>query len=153
MLIINKRAGFDNDLLERFEAGIVLKGAEAKAIRMGHADLSRSFARLVQGELFLVNASVPITNLSNYEPTRTRKLLVHKKELSTLEGKVKGQKLTLVPVKMYTKGHLIKVELALARSKRKFEKREVLRQRDIDRDVQMELRGDKKSYQSRLDRD
>lgn len=147
MLIINKRAGFDNEFIERFEAGIVLKGAEAKAIRMGHADLSRSFARLVQGELFLVNASIPISNLPNYEHTRTRKLLVHKKELDTLEGKIKGQKLTLVPVKLYNKGHLIKVELALARSKRKFEKKEKIKARDIERDIERELRGDKGNKQ------
>jgi len=132
MHIFNKRADFEYNILDRFEAGIMLSGGEAKAIRDGRADISRSFAKIISGEVYLVNA--------NIDSTRSRKLLLHKNEILSLETQMKAQKLTLVPVSLYTKGRLVKVELALAKAKREFDKRKSLKQKDIKRDIERELR-------------
>lgn len=141
MKIYNKKARFDYQLFDRIEAGLMLNGSEAKAIHTGHADISRSFARMVGGELFLLNANIPVTSPpQGYNPLRSRKLLVHKKELFGLAVRMKQQKLTLVLTSLYTKGRLIKAELALAKSKRKFEKKQTLKARDIQRDVDRELK-------------
>ncbi|MDP3994360.1 MAG: SsrA-binding protein SmpB [bacterium] len=142
MRIFNKKAKFDYNLeKERIETGVVLSGGEAKAIRTGHLDLSQSHARIVNGEVFLINANIPVQGAIKYNSTRMRKLLLHKKEIISLSTKVKQQKLTLVPVKMYTKGHLVKCELALGKSKRKFEKKEAIKRKDIERDIEKEFRG------------
>lgn len=141
MKIINRKAGFDYQILEKFECGIVLSGAEAKAIHTNHADLSRSTARIMGGEAYLINASIqPKNPPNNYQPTRSRKLLLHKAELVSLGTKIKQFKLTLVPLSLYTKGRLVKAELALAKPKRKFEKKQTLKDRDIQRDLERELR-------------
>jgi len=142
MRIYNKRAKFDYNLeKERIETGVVLSGGEAKAVRTGHLDLSQSHARVVNGEIFLINANIPIQGAVKYDSTRMRKLLLHKKEIISLSTKLKQQKLTLVPVRMYTKGHLVKCELALGKSKRKFEKKEAIKRKDIERDIEKEFRG------------
>jgi len=142
MRIFNKRAKFDYNLeKERIETGVVLSGGEAKAVRTGHLDLSQSHARVVNGEIFLINANIPIQSAAKYDSTRMRKLLLHKREIISLSTKMKQQKLTLVPVKMYTKGHLVKCELALGKSKRKFEKKEAIKRKDIERDIEKEFRG------------
>lgn len=141
MRIFNKRAKFDYRLgKERVETGVVLSGGEAKAVRTGHLDLSQSHARVVNEEIFLINANIPIPGATKYDSTRMRKLLLHKREIISLSTKMKQQKLTLVPVKMYTKGHLVKCELALGKSKRKFEKKESIKRKDIQRDVERELK-------------
>lgn len=144
MKIINKKAGFEYSLQDRVEAGIVLIGAEVKSIKSGRADLSVSFARIKDGEAFLVNANfpgVPGCIPPGYNPTRTRKLLLKRDELISLETKAKQQKLTFVPISLYTKGSFIKVGLALGKAKRQFEKRETKRRKDIQRDIERELRG------------
>lgn len=141
MQVINKKAKFNYNLLERFEAGIVLIGAEAKAIRNRNINLSESFAKIINGEMFLINANIPVEGKKDYVSTRTRKLLLHKVELISLESKIKQKKLTVVPTKIYTKGKLIKLELALAKTKRKFEKRESLKKKDIELEIQKEIRG------------
>ena len=135
----NRRAGFNYELLEKLEVGVVLSGAEAKAVRNNHIDLSRAFARLIGGELYLVNANIPL-NLPNYQATRSRKLLLHKSELRSLVGKMSQLGLTLVPVKVYTKHRRVKLEIALARSKRQYQKKQVRKLRDIKRDIDRELR-------------
>ncbi len=142
MSIINKRARYEYSLTEdRVEAGISLSGAEAKAIREGHADLSQSVARVMGQEIYLINANIPIAGAQNYTSTRTRKLLLHKGEIVAISTKAKQQKLTLVPVKMYTKGRLVKLELALGKPKRKFEKRQTIKKKDIERELAAELKG------------
>lgn len=142
MKIFNKRASFEYQLFERVEAGVVLSGGEAKAVRTGRADLSRSFAKIISGELYLINTVIPVQGALNYDPARTRKLLLHKKEITSIQSKLREKKLTLVPTSMYTKGNLVKVELALAKTKRKFEKREDLKKRDIQREIEVSLKGD-----------
>lgn len=136
----NSKARFEYQLLDKFESGIVLTGAEAKAVNSGHVDLSQSFARFIKGELYLINANIYVQNVPGADSKRSRKLLMHKRELESLHGQLSQKKLTIVPLSVYTKGRLVKLELALARSKRKFEKREALKQKDIKRDIERELR-------------
>lgn len=143
MRTLNKRAPFEYYLLDRIEAGISLLGCEVKSIKNGRLDLTTSFVRIKNGEALLVNANIhpyPSGTPESYDPTRTRKLLLNRDELIAWETKAKQQKLTIVPTKMYTKGQRVKVEIALARPKRKFEQREAKRRRDIDREVERELK-------------
>jgi len=141
MKIFNKRAKFDYKLDdERFEAGLSLSGGEAKAIRTGHLDLSGSVARIVGGEAWLINANIPVLGSSKYDAKRSRKLLLHKNEIVSIATKAKQQKLTLLPLAVYTKGRLVKAELALGKPKKKFEKKEEIKLRDIKRDIAQELR-------------
>ncbi|MFZ5932738.1 MAG: SsrA-binding protein SmpB [Patescibacteria group bacterium] len=142
MQTLNKRARFEYALEpERYEAGISLSGGEAKAVRTGHADISQAVARILNGEAFLINANIPVQGARKYDSKRTRKLLLHKDEIVSISTKTKQKKLTLVPTKMYTKGRLVKVELALGRAKRKFEKRQALKKKDIEREIAREFRG------------
>lgn len=140
MKIQNKKAQFNYQIEEKIEAGIVLTGGEARAIRTGHINLSNSYAKILGGEVFLVNAVVPITGAKDYNQSRSRKLLLNKSEIVTLEAKIKAKRLTLVPISVYTKARLIKVELGLAKSKREFEKKKSLKEKDIKRDIQRELK-------------
>jgi len=141
MKITNKRARFDYKLEDdRFEAGLSLSGGEAKAIRTGHLDLSGSVARIVGGEAWLINANIPVLGSSKYDAKRSRKLLLHKSEIVSMATKAKQQKLTLLPLAVYTKGRLVKAELALGKPKKKFEKRQEIKLRDIERDLAQELR-------------
>jgi len=133
----NKKAYFDYEFLERFEAGLVLTGAEIKSIRAKHAQLAGSYVKILLGknkkpELFAVNINIA----NSPEPTQTRKLLVHKKELSHLIGKVEQKNLTLIPLRLYLKkNRWAKLEFALARGRKKFDKRELLKKRDQERDL------------------
>lgn len=140
MKIINKRASFDYELQDRFEAGINLLGAEVKAVKLGHADLSGSHVRIVGSEVYLVNAKIfpyEYARPETYDETRTRKLLLHKKEITSLKSKMEGSRLTIVPVSLYTTRHnLIKAELALARGKKQFDKRQSIKKRDLDREAE-----------------
>ena len=140
MKVFNKRAKFDYRLLDRYEAAIVLLGGEAKAVKMGKIDLSNSFAKVINDEIFLVNANIPIADKKNYSPARTRKLLLHKNEIISIKTKIKAKRLTIVPTKVYTKGRLVKVDIALAKTKLKFEKKEAIKKRDIDREIEKELK-------------
>ena len=142
MAIINKRARYEYSLTEeKVEAGISLSGGEAKAIREGHADLSQSVARIMEGEVYLINANIPVVGAKNYLSIRSRKLLLHKEEIVSISTKAKQQKLTLVPTKMYTKGRLVKLELALGKPKRKFEKRQQMKKKDIEKELAQELKN------------
>jgi SsrA-binding protein len=143
MKITNRKAPFDYQLFDRFEAGINLVGAEVKAVREGHVDLTGSFVRIIGSEAYLVNANIfpyKYARPETYDERRTRKLLLHKKEIISLKSKMDGSSLTVVPVSMYTTHGLIKVELALARSKKKFEKRESIKKKDINRQIEEELK-------------
>jgi SsrA-binding protein len=143
MKIINRKASFDYQLQDKFEAGINLLGAEVKAVREGHADLAGSFVRIMGSEAYLINARIfPYEHArpETYDTKRTRKLLLHKKEIISLKGKMDGANLTVVPISMYTTHGLIKVELALGKSKKKFEKKESIKKKDINRHIEEELR-------------
>jgi SsrA-binding protein len=144
MKIINRRATYDHTLLDQFEAGIQLVGAEVKAIRQGKADLSGSFIKIINNQAFLVNAKIYPYEYARpeiFDSGRTRKLLLHKKEIISLKSKMDGASLTLVPVSLYTKQHLIKIQIALAKPKKKFEKKESLKQKDIDREIEEALKN------------
>ena len=137
---VNKKAKFNYKLLKSFEAGAVLNGAEVKAIRRGEVDLSNSYAKIVNNEVFLINTNIPVPGKLEYSPTRTRKLLLHKDEIISIKTEIKAKKLTLVPAKVYTRNNLVKFELALAKPKRQFQKKESIKKRDIERDLEKELK-------------
>lgn len=144
MRILNRRARHDYYLFESFEAGIALTGAEVKSIKQGRVDLSSAFVRIKDGETWLVGANIPVYGHSSpegYDPLRTRKILLHKKELVSLSTKTRQERLTLVPLSLYTKGRLVKVQVALARGKRKYEKREAKRRKDAQRETERSFRG------------
>lgn len=140
----NKKAYFNYELLETYEAGIALQGSEVKSIRDGRVSLKESYAEVKDGEVFLVSCHIspyPPANRLNHDPLRERKLLLHRREIKRLLGKIKEKGLTLVPTRVLIspKGR-IKVELALARGKRTHQKREAIRERDRDREMQAELK-------------
>lgn len=141
MLIINKKAQFNYRLLEKIEAGISLLGSEAKTLRLRGGDLSNSYAKIMNGEVFLINFNIPIQNKKDYDPKRLRKLLLHKKEIISMTTKIKSQGLTMIPVKLYNKQRLFKIELALAKSKRIFEKKASIKKKDIEREVEAEFKN------------
>ncbi|MBI2021904.1 SsrA-binding protein SmpB [Candidatus Daviesbacteria bacterium] len=144
MKIFNRRARANYHLLETLEAGIVLSGPEVKSIRAGKVDLSESFARVQNEEVFLKNAYIfPYNGQGKeYDPKRDRKLLLHKEEIKRLLGKISGSATTLIPVSLYTKRNLIKVELALAASKKKYDKRRAIKERDQLRKIEHELKDE-----------
>lgn len=142
MKITNKKAFFDYQLTETFEAGINLYGHEVKSIRLGKADLNGSFIRIIGSEAYLVNAKIfayQPGQIEDYDERRTRKLLLHKNQIISLKSKTEGSNLSLVPVSMYLKHGFIKVEVALGKGKKKYEKRESIKKKDIQRDLEREL--------------
>ena len=145
MRILNLKARFKYQILEKIETGIVLTGAEIKSIRAGRVDLSQSFARIRDGEVYLVNAHIyPWMGSQKFaDSRREKKLLLHKRQILNWQGKIAGGKLTLVPLSIYIKGNLAKVELALAKSKAKFDKRASLKKKTVEREIERELRGEK----------
>ena len=143
MKISNKKASFDYDILETFEAGVVLTGAEVKSVKEGRANLTDSFVKVIDGDLYLVNAEIPKYKYSSdefYDSRRSRKLLVKKKELVQIDSKLKSKRLTLIPVAIYTKGKLIKVEVGFANGRKRHEKKEREKKRDMDRELLYEER-------------
>lgn len=143
----NKKARHDYFIEDTFEAGIVLSGTEVKSIRQGKANLKDSFARIKDGEVFLINMHVsPYEqgNRFNLDPTRTRKLLLHKQEINRLLGKTKEQGYALVPLSLYLKNGFVKVELALAKGKKLYDKREALKEKEAQRDVERAFRDRQK---------
>ncbi|WP_425387426.1 SsrA-binding protein SmpB [Desulfovirgula thermocuniculi] len=145
VVTVNRRARHDYHILETYEAGIVLTGTEVKSLRAGRANLQDSYARVENGELFLYNMHIsPYDqgNRFNHEPKRTRKLLMHKREIMRLLGKSREKGLTLVPLKVYfNERGKAKVELALARGKKAIDKREDIAARDARREIERALRG------------
>ncbi len=139
----NHKARRDYDILESFETGIELKGTEIKSIRQHRASIDDSFARVEDDELFLYNMHIsPYAQGGrfNVEPVRVRKLLMHRREIERLMGLVSQKRLALVPLRLYQKHGLVKVELALGRGKRIFEKRDRIRDRESDREIQRRMR-------------
>lgn len=143
MRIFNRRARFDYHLLEKFEAGVVLSGAEVKSAKAGHVSLEGAFVQLRDGEAWLTNAHIhpyPFADNRDYEPRRSRKLLLNKNELLKISQKTTLAGLTIIPIVCYNKGSKIKVEIALAKGKKQFEKREAIKKRDIEREIQSSLK-------------
>ncbi len=140
----NRKARHDYQLLERYEAGLVLTGTEVKALREGGATLQRAYADVRDGEVWLLGAHIPEykqANIQNHDPDRDRKLLLHRKEIASLIGKVRERGFTLVPTKLYFKNGKAKVELALARGKELHDKRRDIARRDADRQIERALRS------------
>lgn len=140
----NRRARHDYELLERFEAGLVLTGTEVKSLRDGRASLAQAFADVRDGEVWLVGAEIATYeqgNIANHAPMRDRKLLLHRGEIASLYGKVRERGLTLVPTRMYWKDGRAKVEIALARGKQTIDKRRDIAKRDADRAMQRALKS------------
>ncbi len=139
-IALNKKARFDYFIEDEFEAGIALLGWEVKSLRAGRAQLKESYVIIRHGELFLFGAHIsPLESASTHvetDPTRTRKLLIHKKEISTLIGMVERRGYTLVPLKLYWKAGRAKLSVGLARGKKQFDKRASIKQREWDRDRQ-----------------
>ena len=140
----NKKATFDYEILEKFTAGIELLGTEVKSIRGGQGKLEGAYVVIRGKEAFLVGASIPAFQKKNvkasYEPERARKLLLTQKEIAELEQKSEKQGLTIVPLKLYNKGRNLKLEIAIARGKKKQDKRESIKERDVKRDIEREFK-------------
>ncbi len=139
----NKKAYHDYFIEEKFEAGMVLMGTEVKSLRQGKANLNDSFAMVKGGEAFLHNLHISpydFGNRQNHDPDRMRKLLLHKKEIVKLFGKVREQGYSLVPLRLYFKNGLVKVEMGLAKGKKLYDKREDMKQKDMKRDVAQALK-------------
>lgn len=143
MRIVNRTARNDYEILEKIEAGIDLLGPEVKSVREGKVSLNEAFVHIRDGQAYLINAHVhPYQNSQeNISPTRSRKLLLHKKELVSLASKTQTMGLTLVPLALYNKGNLFKLEIALAKGKKKWDKREALKRKAQERDIDVALRG------------
>lgn len=141
-LVANRRARFSYEIQETIEAGISLMGTEVKSIRDGQANIKEAYADIRGGEVFLVGAHIsPYEqgNRFNHEPLRDRKLLLNANEIKRLTGKVQEKGLTLVPLRLYLKGRLIKLQLGVGRGKKLYDKRETIKQRDQEREVEREL--------------
>ena len=144
LIIDNRRARHDYELLERFEAGIVLTGTEVKSLRDGRVTLGQAFGDIRGGEVWLVGAEIATYdqgNIANHRPDRERKLLMHRGEISSLLGKVREKGLTLIPTRMYWKDGRVKVELALARGKHTIDKRRDIAKRDATRQIERALKS------------
>lgn len=141
----NRKARFNYEILEKYETGIELLGTEVKSVRGGQMSLEGAFVIVRGGETFLINANIPPYQVKNapkdYDPLRNRKLLLTKKEIAELAGSEKNKSLTIVPISVYNKNRKVKVEIALVKGKRKFDKRETLKKRDTDRELRREYKG------------
>ena len=143
MEINNRKARFDYEIIEEYETGIVLKGTEIKSIKNGKANLKDSYAIIRKGEVFLLNMHISHYeqgNIFNHDETRTRKLLMHKKEILKLNDKIFMLGYTLVPLKLYFKGNKAKILLGLAKGKKTYDKRETIKKRDVEREIQKNLK-------------
>lgn len=150
ILAVNKRAKFDYEILEEFEAGLVLRGYEVKSAKTGHISIKSAFVTIKEEELYLTNANIPLYkyagNIANYDPAAPRKLLMKKKEIASLIGKKQVEGLTLVPVLVYTKQGKLKLRFALAKGKKKYDKREKIKEHQEKRKIERKM---KQHYQNR----
>ncbi|GAB4337545.1 MAG: SsrA-binding protein SmpB [Candidatus Abyssubacteria bacterium] len=146
IVTINRKARHNYEILESFEAGMALTGTEVKSLREGRVNLKDSYAKVEGGEVYLVNSHIsPYShgNIQNHDPLRERKLLLHKGEIKRLRGKTEERGLTLIPLKIYFSRGRAKIELALARGKRQYDKREQIKRRDADREMEREFKARK----------
>lgn len=144
-LIFNKKISFNYEVLEKMEAGIELLGLEVKSVRGKHGSLNGAYVSVHGNEIFLVGANIPPYQTNNtpkeYDPYRARKLLISKKEIKEIIGKEKIKGLTIVPVSMYNKGKKIKVEIAIVKGKKKYDKRATIKKREVDREIRRTLKN------------
>lgn len=143
IIATNRKAHYQYEIFEKYEAGIVLKGTEVKSLRNKNASLNEGYAQLKDDEVFLYNLDIsPYEqgNRENHDPKRVRKLLLHRREIKKLIGKVQQKGFTLIPIKMYFKNGLAKVELGVGRGKRLIDKRESIKKRMVDREIQRALK-------------
>ncbi len=140
----NRKARFDYEILQKYDAGIELLGMEVKSVRGGRMSLEGAFVIVRGGETFLINANIPPFQSNNspkdYDPLRNRKLLLTKKEITALASSEKNKNLTIVPTLVYSKGRKIKLEIALVRGKKKHDKREVIKKREMEREIRREVK-------------
>ncbi|MDY6820297.1 MAG: SsrA-binding protein SmpB [Deferribacterota bacterium] len=144
ILATNKKAYHDYEILSTLETGISLLGTEVKSAKEGRMNLKDSYIKVIGGEVYLINCHIsPYThgNILNHDPIRTRKLLLHKKEINKLIGLSKEKGLTIVPLKAYLKNNLIKIEAAVVRGKKKFDKRETMRRKEVDREIERAIKN------------
>lgn len=144
----NRRARFNYDLSEQFEAGIVLTGTEIKSVREGRVNIAEAYARIRDGELWLMNAHIAefkgASHYSEHDTLRPRKLLLHKREIARLEIQLGRERSTLVPLRLYLKDHHAKVEIAVAKGRRQYDKRHAIKRRETEREMQRATRrGDR----------
>lgn len=142
--IINRKAHADYNILETFEAGIELRGFEVKSVKNGKMTLAGAYARVAPDGAWLINADIPPYQENNtpkeYDPTRTRRLLLKKSEIESLRGKMKSDRLTLLPLKVYSKRGLVKIELGLGQGLKKYDKREKIKSRETKREIARTLK-------------
>lgn len=145
VIATNKRASYDYELMGRYEAGLVLTGAEVKSVKTGHASLKGAFVTVKGEELYLTNALIPryahAHRDTRHEDTRPRKLLLRKREIRSLIGKSRTEGLTLVPIRLYTKKQLVKLEFAVGKGKKAYDKRSDIGKREAKRRVERAMRG------------
>ena len=144
MEIYNRKAKHDYFIEDIYEAGIVLTGTEIKSVRAGNANIKDSYGVIKNNEIFLLNMFISQYkegNIFNHDETRTRKLLLHKKEIKKINEKVNNQGLTLIPLKLYFKNNILKVELGICRGKKNYDKREALKEKDIKRNINKQLKN------------
>lgn len=142
-MIVNKKARYEYEILRKWEAGIVLKGAEVKSVREGRVSFTNSFIRIKDGEVFLYNLHIaPYSNSSqvDYDPKRERKLLLHKNEIKSLIGTLTQKRLTLIPLSVYFKEGKVKLEIGLAKGKRLYDKREKLKEKTVEKEIRRTLK-------------
>jgi SsrA-binding protein len=140
----NRRAFYNYEILDRYEAGLVLKGTEIKSLRAGRADLRDGYARPQGGELWLVNtyiAPYDPASIYNHDPRRPRKLLMHREQIDKLKSLVAEKRLTIVPLRLYIKNHVAKVELGLAQGKRQYDKRRAIMEKELDKAARRSMRS------------
>ena len=139
----NKKARFDYQILEKFEAGLVLMGSEVKSIRAGKINLKDSYVSFRNNEAFLQNAHISVytaSSYNNHDPERLRKLLLNKKEIDKIQGSVQAKSLTCVPLRMYFKNGRIKIEIGLGKGKKAHDKRDSIKKREMNREMQKSLK-------------
>ena len=140
---MNRKANYDYEIFEKIEAGAALTGAEVKSLFAGQASLDEAYVKIIDNEAFLVNAHIhpyQFADTRKIDPKRSRKLLLHRKELLSLINKMKQKNLSLIPLSWYNKGHQIKLEIGLAKGKKKWQKKETIKKRDLEREIEENLK-------------
>ncbi len=147
IISINKAAKFNYEIQKTFEAGIILKGSEIKSIRSNHSvQIKESYGYLKKGEIFLLNLHIPeykMSAMNNHEPTQSRKLLLKKREIHEIEKYIREKRYTLVPLKIFFKNQYVKIEIGLAKGKKLHDKRQTIKNRDIEREIQKNKKREK----------
>lgn len=138
VIATNRKANFEYEILNRYEAGFVITGTEVKSIRDGKINIQESYGRIINDEVWIINSHIneyKYGNINNHEPLRNRKLLLNKREIRKIKQQLQEKGLTLVPLKVYFKGSLVKVEIGIAKGKKLYDKRESIKKRDIERNL------------------